>query len=216
MELEEARASALAQQARRDELSERVGELFGRIGELERDVRIAELLERRESARVAIRAEAREWSVATLALWLLSRARERQERERQPEVIRGAARVFATMTAGRYPELLAPLGERRVDVRSATGRRKELGQLSRGTREQLLLALRLATVDDLSRRAAPLPLLMDDVLVDFDPERRQATARALVEFVRSGDERQVLLLTCHPETVETFRGVCPEVDVLRL
>ena len=45
--------------------------------------------------------------------------------------------------------------------------------LSRGTREQIYLCLRLGTLDYLDRGRESLPLLLDEALVHWDAKRRQ-------------------------------------------
>jgi uncharacterized protein YhaN len=52
-----------------------------------------------------------------------------------------------------------------------------------------------------------LPLVMDDVLVNFDPRRARLAAQTLAEFAA---ESQVLLFTCHPETAAVFEDVAPD------
>lgn len=73
----------------------------------------------------------------------------------------------------------------------------EPAQLSRGTRDQLYMAARLALVDMLYPNARP-PLLLDDPFVNFDPQRRNA-AVAMCEAL--GAERQLLLFTCSDQIV---------------
>jgi uncharacterized protein YhaN len=58
-----------------------------------------------------------------------------------------------------------------------------------------------------------VPIIMDDVLVDFDPVRARATARVLLDFAV---EHQVLFFTCHPHTVEFFREVARTIPVRAL
>ena len=53
-------------------------------------------------------------------------------------------------------------------------------------------------VREYSRPSEPMPVLMDDVTVNFDPERALAVFRVLVELSAT---HQVLVLTCHPSTV---------------
>ena len=83
-------------------------------------------------------------------------------------------------------------------------------QLSRGTREQLYLCLRVGLAEAFSRHGATLPLLLDDPLANFDPERRAAIAAALAEVAES---RQVLFFTCHDHVVGTLKEVLPSVVV---
>jgi uncharacterized protein YhaN len=76
--------------------------------------------------------------------------------------------------------------------------------LSTGTREQLWLAVRLAYVRQYCEAAEPLPLVLDDVLVNFDAARARATLAVLADFAT---RTQVLLLTCHAHLVELAREV---------
>ena len=73
--------------------------------------------------------------------------------------------------------------------------------LSRGAREQLYLAFRIALVEDLGERKAALPLVLDDILVNFDPARAEA---ALDLLARLADTHQVLALTCHERVRDAF------------
>ena len=74
--------------------------------------------------------------------------------------------------------------------------------LSQGTRDMVALAIRLALAET-ALRDAEAPLLLDDPLVDMDPQRRAGAARAIAEY---GAERQVILFTCHPNHADLFAG----------
>ena len=74
-------------------------------------------------------------------------------------------------------------------------------ELSRGTREQLYLALRFGLVREFGEHAERLPVVVDEVLVNFDPERARLAAEA---FATLAETNQVLVFTCHPETVDLF------------
>jgi uncharacterized protein YhaN len=58
--------------------------------------------------------------------------------------------------------------------------------------------LRLAYVQHYATTAEPLPVVLDDVLVNFDDERATATLRALAAFAST---TQVLLFTCHDHLI---------------
>jgi len=139
--------------------------------------------------------------IGSLAVRLLDGARERFERERQPEVVRTAGRVFSAMTAGRYTDVRVPLDGSGISVLAAGGTIRTSAELSRGTAEQLYLALRVGLIGSLGTLGSALPVLMDDVVVNFDPERR---AGALVAIGELAALRQVLFFTCHPETAEAL------------
>ena len=156
-----------------------------------------------------IREQAREWTRLTVARNLITEARLRFERERQPGVVRHAETFFRQITAGRYRTVFAPLGEQTITVTDRDGRTKQPTELSRGTREQLFLALRFGLVKELGERAQPLPVVVDEVLVNFDPDR---ALRAAASFVELSQTNQVLVFTCHPQTVETFREAARLAD----
>jgi uncharacterized protein YhaN len=81
--------------------------------------------------------------------------------------------------------------------------------LSRGSREQLFLAIRLALVQEFARQGTALPMILDDVLVNFDQHRSEAAVDVLREFAERG--HQVLLFTSHLHLARLFedRGVEP-------
>ncbi len=84
-------------------------------------------------------------------------------------------------------------------------------QLSRGTREQLYLAFRLAVVRDFADRHGALPLITDDVLVNFDLERAKGAIRLLS---RLSEQQQVIAFTCHPWLREAFEAEGAQVQAL--
>ena len=107
------------------------------------------------------------------------------------------------LTQGRYRRVWTPLGENVLRVDDADGQVLPVEALSRGTREQLFLSLRLALAACYARRGAPLPLVLDDVLVNFDAERAGAAAAVLRDFAAAG--HQVLVFTCHEHILRLFQ-----------
>jgi uncharacterized protein YhaN len=85
----------------------------------------------------------------------------------------------------------------RVETESGEGRLTE--ELSRGTAEQLYLALRFGLIEEFARHAEALPVVMDDILVNFDADR---AARAAATIRDLAERHQVLYFTCHPWTAE--------------
>ena len=126
-----------------------------------------------------IKGHARDWARLTLAQNLLEEARRKFERERQPGVVRHAEKFFTQITDGRYRQVYAPLGEQTITVTDADGQTKQPSELSRGTREQLFLSLRFGLIRELGQRTEPLPVVVDEVLVNFDPERALQGRRRL-------------------------------------
>lgn len=177
-----------------------------RVRSEERERGMATLRFEIEGAEERLRQAAEEYAVCAVASRMLDRAQERYEREQQPEVVREAERIFADITGGRYPRLKVPLDSSPIAVFDAVADERRTDHLSRGTAEQLYLALRLALVSQLGEVGSGLPVLMDDILVNFDPERRNGAAGAIVDVAR---QRQVIVFTCHPETADLLAEVDP-------
>jgi uncharacterized protein YhaN len=153
------------------------------------------------------------YAVSSVAARLLEDALESFEAERQPSVIQSAQDIFTRLTGGRYTRLSTPLGRFEPLVSGAASPGKAPERLSRATAEQLFLALRLSYIDNLAGAHPSLPVLMDDVLVNFDDERRWAAARVIAEFA---GRRQVVFFTCHPATAEAFAEAAGEHTKLEL
>ena len=165
-----------------------------------------------------LQGHARDWVVRTIAESLIRRAQSKFEKERQPDVIRHAERFFLDVTDGAYQSVFSPLGSSEINVMDAAGNIKTPQQLSRGTREQLFLALRFGLILELGQRSERLPVIVDEALVNFDPSRG---TRAAGSFIELAETNQVLVFTCHPQIVEWFvdaaaqRGAT-EPEVIRI
>ena len=204
----EARSEQLGQElaeAAREfrEASERLGTVRQQLDDLGGERESSRLRLDRERLIERARGDAREWAKYQLADWLLRRTREKFEAERQPDVLRHAQEFMAAASGGRYRQVQAPLGEQRINLVGADGAAKTPAQMSRGTREQLYLALRFGLIRELGMRTEPLPVVVDEVLVNFDPQRAE---RAAIAFHELAETHQVLVFTCHPETAERFEA----------
>ena len=106
-----------------------------------------------------------------------------------------ASGFFRQITGEAYLGLDPSAGENSFAVLAANGESRLPQELSRGTREQLYFALRLALIKNRAKTAEPLPLIMDDVLVNFDPSRLR---RAVDAILTLASNHQILYFTCQP------------------
>jgi uncharacterized protein YhaN len=169
--------------------------------EVEASDRIAELETRRNALDTQIAEAYRRWQVLTSAQTLIEQTLARYERERQPAVFANASARLARITGGRYTRILQD--DDGDGFRVLDHREQPLAplDLSRGTREQLYLAVRLGLIEEFAARGTRLPLVMDEILVNFDPERMAAVADELHAVAR---DHQILLFTCHPWVADTL------------
>jgi len=164
-----------------------------------------------EMVREKINQDYRAWAAGKIALKIMAEVKAKYEREKQPAVIKSSGKYFSAMTGGKYGRISVSLGEKAVRIYDALEASKPIEQLSRGTKEQLLISLRLGFIEQYETQSEPLPVIVDEIFVNFDPDRLKETARLLHDFAQT---RQVLIFTCHPSTKDYFEGM--EVNAIDL
>jgi uncharacterized protein YhaN len=189
------------------------GRVAERIAIMERSEERSRLLTRQELILAKLDANAETWAVLTLCKTLLDETRKIYETERQPGVLRQASLFFKVMTEGRYIRVIAPLDGAEIQVERADGVRLPPQLLSRGTAEQLYLAMRLALVREYASTTDALPVVFDDVFVNFDPVRTRNTLLAVRDLAET---HQVLLFTCHPHFVKIAEEIVPSARIFPL
>ncbi len=75
--------------------------------------------------------------------------------------------------------------------------------LSHGTKDVVALAWRFALAEYFLQGELGF-IILDDPMVDMDPDRRDLVSKAVEEFAK---KEQVLLMTCHPEFIGKFEGI---------
>ena len=108
------------------------------------------------------------------------------------------------LTGGRYAEVSLSRELEASAVRPGEVLPRRALALSQGTADQLYLAVRLAVSQLCLPQEDPAPLVLDDALASFDGER---LGLALDCLVRMGEERQILLFTCHSRERAALEGL---------
>jgi len=195
------------------EVRHETGRVEERISMMEKSEERSRALSRQETILAKIDEAAEQWAVITLCRALLDETRKVYETERQPEVLRQASTFFNLMTEARYTRVIAPLDGGDIQVERADNSRLGPQLLSRGTAEQLYLSMRFALVREYANHVDPLPVVFDDIFVNFDPGRSRTSLKALRELCNT---HQVLLFTCHPHLVKLVEETVPEAKILAL
>lgn len=71
--------------------------------------------------------------------------------------------------------------------------------MSDGTSDQLYLSLRFATLEQRLLHSEPMPLILDDLLINFDDERSSAALKVLEEL---STKTQIIFFTHHKHLVK--------------
>jgi exonuclease SbcC len=79
--------------------------------------------------------------------------------------------------------------------------------LSFGTKDTFSLALRLTMAEYFLQDKSGF-IILDDPLVDMDPDRQALAAEQIRKFAKN---KQVIFLSCHPQTAKMLNGKCIEM-----
>jgi len=153
--------------------------------------------------------KAREYGVNRLAELMVRKLRERYLEKMRGTLLSGASSIFNRLTSRDYHEILPPEDFVASDFQILPRDGERHGTtdtLSRGTREQLFLAVRISRIMEID---PPLPVVLDDTLANFDVVHQRRAAEITEEL--SG-RNQVIVLTCHPELVDYIRETAPDAQ----
>ncbi len=162
------------------------------------EARLAELAEAVE----ALRAQ-RHLDHDALVGSLLADFLVEHQQEELPGVLKRARSLFARITHGRYElhvHQADPPQFRAFDTSRNDG--LALDELSSGTRLQLLLAVRVAFVEQ-QEQGIKVPLILDETLGNSDERRAREIIDAVIEICRDG--RQVFYFTAQHDEVGKWR-----------
>ncbi len=178
--------------AGKDQLLQLIGETKTRVDYLVDNEDMSKQQAKLEIGRQKIRECGREWAINKIALYMLDKARKKYEKERQPAVIKSAEEIFGYVTQGSYSRIFKPMDSDDIFIVDENKQVKGLLEMSRGTREQLYLALRFGLIEEYEKRSEPLPLVMDQI------------RDRIIQFSK---KRQIIVLTCHKRVFDAYSSM---------
>ena len=193
-------------EGQREQLTGQIASRQETLRQMDGGDRAAQAEEQMQSLLARVRTDAEEYIRLRLAAVLLKRAIERYREKNQGPVLQRASSVFSALTLGSFSSLRADYDERgnpvlvgvRPDGRTTLG----VAALSEGTRDQLYLSLRIASLEHHLDTNPPLPFVVDDILVQFDDARAAATLQVLADL---SDRTQVVFFTHHEHLLDVAR-----------
>ena len=174
----------------------------------------AVLAEEAQSVLVGIRANSEQYVRVKLASRILRDEIERYRQQHQGPLLERAGEHFTVLTEGSFASLRADFNEKDEPVLVGVrpdDERVYVDGMSSGTRDQLYLALRLASLEKYIESTEPMPFIVDDILVHFDDERSKATLGVLAELA---EKTQIILFTHHRRLVEQAQALAGERSVM--
>ncbi len=193
-----------------------VGELQGQLRVLGSDGSAAARNQEVQEVLAEIDRAVAEFVEARVAGALLTRAIDIYRERNQAPVVCRAGELFAIITCGSFAGLCVDIGgedEPELCAVRPGGTKATVDELSDGARDQLYLALRLAFIENHLRDVGPVPVVFDDIFVNFDDNRTAAGLRALGELAA---HTQVIVFTHHWRVAELARRAIPDVCLIPL
>lgn len=189
------------------QLSETIGREKNELARMDGSGKAAELADASQQALAKIRRLTERYIRVKLAAKILREEIERYRLENQDPVLKIASRYFSELTLGGFVGLRTDIDDQGqpilIGVR-ANDTWLHVGGMSTGTRDQLYLALRLATLEWRIKSSEPMPFIVDDILINFDDERSKATLNALSDLA---EKTQVILFTHHSHILEAANAM---------
>ena len=188
-----------------------------RITEVGGDDALARIGAARENLLLDARERARAHLAGRFGLLAVEAGLHRYRDLHRSAMLARASDAFSTLTGGEYTGLAAqPDGAQEVLVAlPKTGGAKLAADmsLSKGTRFQLYLALRIAGYHELAQSRPTVPFIADDIMETFDDTRSAAAFGLLSQMSNVG---QVIYLTHHRHLCDIARATCPDAQIIEL
>ena len=177
--------------------------------------RVAELEQRRRTLLLDIESKAIGYLRLRAGVIAAEQALRLFRERHRSAMMQRASRTFMHISGGEYSGLStqADKGQEFLIANTAAGGSKLARDLSKGTRFQLYLALRIAGYHEVAATRETLPFIADDIMETFDDNRAGRAFELMAEMARVG---QVIYLTHHEHLCDIALGACPEVTIHRL
>lgn len=192
------------------QLTETIGREKNEMAKMDGSASAAELADASQQIVAKIRRLTERFIRVKLSIKILLDVIESYTAEHQDPVLKIASGYFKKITLGSFTGLRTDIDDQGrailIGVRP-DGAWVKVEGMSNGTRDQLYLALRLATLEWRMKSSESMPFIVDDILINFDDERATATLKALVELA---EMNQVILFTHHMRIVEIARTMDAE------
>lgn len=188
-------------------IAERVGQEKNELARMNGDDAAARIAEEMQEVLARISRMTDRYIRLKLASRVLRVEIESYRAANQDPILAIASDLFKKLTLGSFAGLRADIDENDspvlIGVRS-NGLLVRVEGMSSGTRDQLYLALRLASLQLRSQSTEAMPFIVDDILINFDEERSNAT---LGVFAEMADRNQIIMFTHQAQIADMARSL---------
>ncbi len=184
-------------------VSEEIGEHRKVLGQMDGSAGAAQANDEAQAILASMATDVERFVRLRIAEFVLVRAIEQYRANNQGPLLRRAGEIFAKLTLDSFETLTPDFGDNGENIlvgrRPGSGESIRVSGMSDGTADQLYLSLRLASLELYLEKHPAVPLILDDILINFDDERAVATMRILADLSR---RTQVIFFTHHRHLAE--------------
>lgn len=155
-----------------------------------------------EQTQQVLEVHQRDFDALSIALEAMDQADAEMRERFSPELNRLAGDYLGRMTGGRYAKVRLDRDMEVCAEEQGSVAPRDVLTLSRGTADQLWLAVRLAVCELALPVENRCPIVLDDALVNFDDLRLLPALKLLGDLAQ---KRQILLFTCHGREGEVWQ-----------
>ncbi|WPD23824.1 MAG: AAA family ATPase [Candidatus Electrothrix scaldis] len=186
----------------RDQLRDQRQTIQHEINAQDGSASAANASEEAEEHLAGIASHAEQYLRLQAAALILEQQIEKYRKTNQAPVLARAGTLFSRLTLGSYTGLRDELDDKGNPILLGVrpdDKEVAIEGMSEGSRDQLYLSLRLATLEQHLGKGEPMPFIVDDILIGFDDKRTRVCLEVLAELASS---TQVLLFTHHRRVLE--------------
>lgn len=180
-----------------DELMKTIGELRNEKKNIESIETYSETLQKRQNLITEIKELTKIWAKNVITITNLNKTIEFYKKNRQ-KIFDNASKYIEKITLGKYSLKYNDENEiiliNKKDYLDST-------KWSDGTLDQVYLATRLAFIKEYNQKTENIPIILDDVLVKFDINRKRKTIETLIDYSK---DHQIFIFSCDKHTKEIF------------
>ena len=191
-----------ALEEKRSELDQLIGSEKAVLDSMDGRAEAAELAEKAQGVLAELRDAVERYARVSVASKLLRKEIERYREANQGPILRRASEIFAALTLNSFEGLVPDFDDKDNPILMGVRPNNEkvsVAGMSDGTSDQLYLSLRLASLEQRLLGGEPMPLILDDILINFDDDRSCATLEALEVLSK---KTQIIFFTHHHHILE--------------
>jgi len=175
----------------------------------------AEAAFRAQSLLTVMKEKSKEFMRLQLAIVLIRKAIEEYRERNQGSIIEKTGQIFSALTLNSFSGVKVGFNDNDeailMGIRTSTGEGIEVHAMSDGSCDQLYLSLCLASIEQHLDNKEAVPLILDDLLINFDDQRAREALKVLGQFT---SKTQILFFTHHSRLLELAQEVLPAEDLV--